>query len=66
LIVLTYFTFTSLSTVGLGDFVPKSDTERLIGSFILLFGVAIFSVIMSEFIDILHEFRAYNNEINHN
>ena len=44
---------------------PKSDTERLVGSFILLFGVSIFSVIMGEFIDILQDFRAYDNAINH-
>mmetsp|Transcript_9853 Transcript_9853/g.14916 ORF Transcript_9853/g.14916 Transcript_9853/m.14916 type:complete len:180 (-) Transcript_9853:1524-2063(-) len=46
MIALTYFAFTSLSTVGLGDYHPVADLERFLGSFILLFGVAITSFIM--------------------
>ena len=45
-ITLTYFMFTSLSTVGLGDLHPRSSLERGLGSFLLLFGVAITSYIM--------------------
>lgn len=52
-IVSTYFAFTSLSTVGFGDYYPVSDMERLVGAFVLLFGVAIFSYIMGNFITIL-------------
>ena len=52
-ILLTYFAFTSLSTVGFGDLHPRSDFERLACAFILLFGVAIFSYIMGNFIEIL-------------
>ena len=37
---------TSLSTVGLGDYYPISDFERMMGSFLLLFGVMIFSYFM--------------------
>lgn len=37
---------TSLSTVGLGDYYPISDYERMMGSFLLLFGVMIFSYFM--------------------
>jgi len=48
-IALTYFMFTSLSTVGLGDLHPRSDTERVLGAFILLFGVMITSFIMDNF-----------------
>jgi hypothetical protein len=43
---LVYFTFTTLSTVGFGDFNPKSNVERLIVAFGMLLGVAIFSIIM--------------------
>ena len=50
---VTYFSFTSLTTVGFGDFTPRSDYERLSGGFILLFGVAIFSYINGNFIAIL-------------
>ena len=47
---MVYFAFTSLSTVGFGDFCPRGDVERILGSMLLLFGVAIFSYIMSKFI----------------
>jgi len=48
-----YYAFTSLATVGFGDYAPRSDEERLVCSMILLFGVAIFSYIMGIFIEIL-------------
>lgn len=60
---VVYFAFTSLSTVGFGDFHPKSDIERLLCAFILLFGVAIFSYIMGIFITILDEFNNLNAEL---
>ena len=41
IIPLTYFMFTTLSTVGLGDFHPTNDQERILGTLILLFGVLI-------------------------
>ena len=47
----TYFAFTTLSTVGLGDYYPVSDTERLAGSFFLLMGVAMFSYMMGELLE---------------
>ena len=40
-----YFAFTSLSTVGFGDYYPLSDTERFVCFFIFIFGTAIFSYI---------------------
>jgi hypothetical protein len=46
MVALYYFAFTSLATVGFGDYVPKSDFERIIISFVLLSGVACFSFIM--------------------
>ena len=52
-IIAGYFAFTSLTTVGFGDYTPQSDPERLLCSFILLIGVAIFSFIMGNFIEIL-------------
>ena len=39
----SYFAFTTLSTVGFGDYYPVSDIERFCGAFVLLFGVATFS-----------------------
>ena len=52
-LAVVYFAFTSLSTVGFGDFNPKSDSERLLCAFILLFGVSIFSYILGIFNEII-------------
>jgi len=53
LTIVVYFVFTTLTTVGLGDFNPKSEIERGVMTFVLLIGVACFSFVMSQFIDIL-------------
>ena len=45
--MLTYFITTTLATVGLGDLKPISNLERLIGSILMLGGVAVFSIIFS-------------------
>jgi len=58
-----YFAFTSLSTVGFGDYHPVNDIERVFGAFILLFGVAIFSIIMGNFIEILNFINTFNADI---
>ena len=63
LIACMYFAFTSLSTVGFGDFHPRGNIERLLCAFILLFGVAIFSYIMGNFIDILDQFQKFNEDL---
>jgi hypothetical protein len=49
-IVAMYFAFTTLSTVGFGDYYPVSDNERALGAFILFVGVLMFSYIMGYFI----------------
>lgn len=48
-----YFAFTTLSTVGFGDYHPRSNMERLIMAFLMLFGVAVFGYVMGEFGDLL-------------
>lgn len=60
---MVYYAFTSLSTVGFGDLHPRSNSERLVCSFILLFGVAIFSYIMSIFIEILDQYKNLNADL---
>lgn len=59
-IIMTYYAFTTLSTVGFGDYHPKSDAERGVCAFILLVGVAIFSYIMGNFIEILISIQDLN------
>ena len=46
-----YFAFTTLSTVGFGDFYPISDAERAVGAFILFVGVMIFSFVIGFIIE---------------
>jgi len=55
-IIVMYWAFTTLSTVGFGDYNPRSNGERLMCAFFMLFGVAIFSYIMGIFIEILDQF----------
>jgi hypothetical protein len=57
LVIVLYFSFTTLSTVGFGDYNPKSEMERIITAFILLIGVACFSYIMTQFIEMLMDYQ---------
>ena len=50
---MMYWAFTTLSTVGLGDYYPMSNYERALSSFGFLMGVAVFSYIMGNFAEIL-------------
>lgn len=48
-----YFVLTTFSTVGFGDLVPQTNTERIIVIIMMLSGVAFFSYIMNNFNDVL-------------
>lgn len=61
-ILILYYTFTTLSTVGFGDLHPKNFFERIIISIVLLMGVATFSYIMSIFIDMVNTIKAFNSD----
>lgn len=58
-----YYAFTSLSTVGFGDYYPVNSYERIVIAFMLLFGVIIFSYIMGIFIGILEKFKQANAQL---
>lgn len=60
LLAYLYFSFTSLTTVGFGDYNPRSDIERAFIAFGLLFGVALFSLIMGQFIEMILEILESN------
>jgi len=62
-IMLCYFSFTSLCTVGFGDYSPKSDVERVFFTVILLMGVGAFSFILSELLAILEKFNKRDEDI---
>jgi potassium voltage-gated channel Eag-related subfamily H protein 8 len=53
---------TTLASVGYGDMRPISNSERLITAAIFLVGVAAFSFIMGNFIDMLMEFKTVTAE----
>ena len=57
MITASYFSITTLSTVGYGDLFPISISEKIVGMIIMLIGVAFFSFIMSSFIDIISAFN---------
>lgn len=59
-----YFLFTTLSTVGFGDYYPKSDVERLAGAFVLLSGVALFSYMMGEILFMINTLKNFDKEEN--
>lgn len=64
IILNTYFAFTSLTTVGFGDFHPKSNPERMFTALGLLLGVLMFSFISGELMAILVQMTEINNSIN--
>ena len=55
-----YFTFTTLSSVGLGDLVPKSNVERMVGSFIMLLGVAMYSYVQNQFLKMANQLKNFD------
>jgi hypothetical protein len=64
LIAIIYFMFTTISTVGLGDFTPVNDIERLFCILILLVGVCLIGYLMEVLIIILNKYRIYQSKLN--
>ena len=56
---------TTLSTVGFGDFHPRSDIERIFGSFFLLFGVMLFSYFMGNLNHMILQFNMIDEDDNY-
>ena len=52
---------TTMSTIGFGDFYPISNEERLLGSFMLLFGVALFSVFMGLLLEMIQKINSLDS-----
>lgn len=55
-ITVTYFSITTLSTVGFGDAVAKTNIEKIVAMFIMFGGVGFFSFIMGSFIEVISSF----------
>ena len=50
-IKMTYYTFTTLSTVGFGDVHPRSNFERILSAMTMLVGVLVFSIVRDKLIE---------------
>jgi len=48
-----YFLLTTLATVGYGDYFAVNQIEKIVCIIIMVMGIAFFSYIMSNFVDIL-------------
>lgn len=55
---MTYFIFTSLSTVGFGDYYPKNSFERIICAMIIFAGNLLFGLIISKFNEMMSEIKS--------
>ena len=62
-LISTYYGFTTLSTIGLGDFYPISDHERFVAAFLMLFGVLVQSFIMEKLAKMLINAQNKDSEI---
>jgi cytochrome c biogenesis protein CcdA len=56
---MTYFAFTSLSTVGFGDYYPKNNFERLACTLIIFMGNIVFGLIISSFKEMMDELKDF-------
>ena len=56
-ITVCYFSITTLSTVGYGDLVAITNTEKIMAIIIMMVGVGFFSFVMSSFIEIISTFN---------
>lgn len=57
LVTAVYFALTTLSTVGYGDLYPISNREMIVVLIFMLGGVAFFSYIMGNFMDIISNYN---------
>ena len=48
-----YYALTTLSTIGFGDYTPKSVLEKGAVSFIMMLGVTVFSYIIGNLLEII-------------
>ena len=53
---MTYFKFTTLATIGFGDYHPLADEERLWTVFVFISGVSVISYLMGVFTEIINKF----------
>lgn len=59
--VFTYYSITTLSTVGLGDYHPRSNLDRIISTILMFSGVTVFSFIYTKLFDAFENFKVLLN-----
>jgi hypothetical protein len=64
IILSAYFSFTTLSSTGLGDLHPISNSERLFAALFMLFGTAIYSFVGGKFYDMIENLKNFDKEYN--
>ena len=60
---MVYYSFTTLGTIGFGDFHPFADEERIFIAFLFMSGTSIFSYMMGIFIEIVRKFQVLNKDL---
>lgn len=61
-VAMQYYALTTLSTVGFGDYHPKSNLERLIICSIFLGGLIIFSLITGQFLEVIDKYTVMHSD----
>ncbi|MDQ0242903.1 voltage-gated potassium channel [Bacillus fengqiuensis] len=57
-----WWTMTTLTTVGYGDYSPKTTGGRLVGMFLFLFGIGIIGLLISRFVDLISTYNRLKTE----
>ena len=61
---MSYYSFTTLTTVGLGDFFPTTSAERLMLVIIFLGGITIFSTLQNNLQEAFLSYTVLTEPIN--
>ena len=61
-----YFSLTSLTTTGLGDYFPITNAERLFSTVMLVSGITLFSYVLSELRYMIKNFKYLNCDLEQN
>ena len=61
-IKMTYFTITTMTTIGFGDFHPWTNTERMVGSLFFLLGTGVFSYAMNNFMYMISQLKQLDSD----
>lgn len=60
---MIYYTFTTLATVGFGDYRPCANEEKILACCVFLSGVSVISYLMGIFSEILKKFQKLNVDL---